>query len=340
MEVSTSHLQKGDPSSMLTQKIHANFEGGRDLPRLCLDLLSEQKNAWQDLREGYEFLEDMRERNLSCRNFLVRIQHNPRRLKSCTAGASSDNENGQPCFLCLDHLPEAQKGILYRGEYLILCNPMPILPSHFTVSHLDHRLQAIDEHIGTFVQLMVDLGPGWGILYNGPKCGASAPDHLHFQAARSGQMPIEKEFREGDRLALVKEMDDVLLYRANNLGREAILLEGTDPMAVERAFTGFLNALKEALLITEEPMINIVGFYEEEKWRLIIFPRLKHRPDAFFKEGNDRVVVSPGAIDMGGLVITPVEKDFERLNATVVENIYREVSLDRKTIEGVMSALL
>ena len=325
---------------MLTQKIHANFDGGRDLPQLCLDLLLNQKSSWQDLQEGYEFLKDVRERDLSCRNFLVRVQHNPRRLKSCTAGVSSDNESGQPCFLCLDHLPQGQKGILYRGEYLILCNPMPILSSHFTVSHLDHRSQAIEEHIGVFLQLMLDLGPGWTVLYNGPKCGASAPDHLHFQAARSGQMPIEKEIRERERLALAREVDDILLYRVNHLGREVLLLEGNDPMAVEGAFTGFLFDLKQALLITEEPMMNIVGFYEERKWRLMIFPRRKHRPDAFFKEGNDRVVVSPGAIDMGGLVITPVEKDFQQLDAAAVEGIYREVSLEGGIVEKAIKAML
>jgi hypothetical protein len=217
---------------------------------------------------------------------------------------------------------------------------MPILSSHFTVSHLDHRFQAIDEHIGVFLELMLDLGSGWTVLYNGPKCGASAPEHLHFQAARSGQMPIEQKIREGERLVLVKEMDDILLYRVSNLGREAILLEGSDPMAVERAFKGFLNALQNALLLNEEPMINIVGFYEGKKWCLIIFPRRKHRPDAFFKEGNDRVVVSPGAIDMGGLVITPVEKDFERLDVATVESIYREVSLEGRIVERVINAML
>jgi hypothetical protein len=216
---------------------------------------------------------------------------------------------------------------------------MPILSSHFTVSHLDHRFQAIDEHIGTFLELMLDLGSGWTVLYNGPKCGASAPDHLHFQAARSGQMPIDKEIREGKRLTLVKEVDDVLLYRVNNLGREAILLEGSDPMTVEGAFTGFLNALKKVLLITEEPMINIAGSYEGGHWRLLIFPRRKHRPDAFSREGDDRVVISPGAIDMGGLVITPVEKDFERLDVATVEGIYREVSLEGDIVEKAINAI-
>jgi ribosomal protein S18 acetylase RimI-like enzyme len=329
-------------STLLHHKTYAFFDERQKsnaLPALCLELLSDQKKAWQDLRDGYESFKNVRERDLSCRYFRVRIQHNPGRLKSCTAGTGPNSENRQPCFLCLDHLSQGEKGILYQNEYLILCNPMPILSSHFTVSHLDHRLQAIDEHIGTFLQLMVDLGPGWVILYNGRQCGASAPEHLHFQAARSGRMLIEKEIREGKRLALVKEMDDVLFYRVNNLGREAILLEGSDPMAVEHVFKGFLNGLQNVLLLNEEPMINIVGFYEGRKWRLIVFPRRKHRPDAFFKEGNDRVVVSPGAIDMGGLVITPVERDFECLDAAAVKIIYREVSLGEETVEKAIHAM-
>ena len=198
----------------------------KSLPELCLELLSEQKKTWPDLREGYESLKDVRERDLPCRGFSVRLQYNPGRIKSSLADVSEKNVNERRCFLCLDHLPEGQKGILYRSEYLILCNPMPVFSSHFTVSHLDHRLQAIAEHIDTFLQLMADFGSGWTVLYNGPKCGASAPDHLHFQAAPSGQMPIEKEIREEKRLTLMKQVDGVLLYRVRDLGREVIILEG------------------------------------------------------------------------------------------------------------------
>ena len=264
----------------------------------------------------------------------------PEESRAALADVGEKNANERRCFLCLDHLPEGQKGILYRSEYLILCNPMPVFSSHFTVSHLDHRLQAIAEHIDTFLQLMADFGSGWTVLYNGPKCGASAPDHLHFQAAPSGQMPIEKEIREEKRLTLMTQVDGVLLYRVRDLGREVIILEGDDPMAVGSAFKGFLNALKKVLLIDEEPMMNIAGFYEERKWRLVIFPRRKHRPDAFFKEGDARVVVSPGVIDMGGVLITPVEKDFERLDAAAVEGIYGEVSLEGKTVERAIDAML
>ena len=216
---------------------------------------------------------------------------------------------------------------------------MPVFSPHFTISHLDHRRQAIDEHIDTLLQLMTDFGFDWTVLYNGPKCGASAPDHLHFQAGPSGKMPIEKEIQEGKRLTLMTQLDGVLLYRMKDLGRQVIILEGDDPTAVVRAFRGFLDALKNVLLVNEEPMINIAGFHKERKWHLMIFPRRKHRPDTFFKEGDARVVVSPGVIDMAGILITPVEKDFYRLDAAAAEGIYREVSLEGKTVERAIDAL-
>jgi hypothetical protein len=152
-------------------------------------------------------------------------------------------------------------------------------------------------------------------------------------------MPIEKEIRRENSISVATRMGCVLLYRLRNLGREVILVEGDDPAAVGCAFRRFLNALKKVLRVNEEPMMNLAGFHQEGKWRLVIFPRRKHRPAAFFREGSDRVVVSPGVIDMGGLLITPVEKDFEKLDGGDVRNIYREVSLDGKTAGCAIAAL-
>jgi hypothetical protein len=153
-------------------------------------------------------------------------------------------------------------------------------------------------------------------------------------------MPIEREIRKEKRLTLITQIDGVSFYRVKDLGREVILLEGADPMSVEGVFKRYLNALIRILLVNEEPMMNIVGFYRERKWRLVIFPRRKHRPDAFFREGDARVVVSPGVIDMGGVLITPVEKDFDRLDAAAVESIYEEVSLEAKTVEKSVNTML
>ena len=320
-----------------------HFDGEEKVQTVSPDFVSNscqsRKRPGRTFGKATNHSKDVRERDVACRGFSVRLQYNPGRMKSSMAAVGERERNERPCFLCLDHLPEGQKGILYRSEYLILCNPMPVLPSHFTVSHLDHRHQAIAEHIDTFLQLMADLGSGWTVLYNGPKCGASAPDHLHFQAAPSGQMPIEKEIPGRKKTALIKPVDGVLLYRARDLGREVIVLEGSDPSALADAFKRFLNALKKVLLRDEEPMMNMAGFYNGKKWRLVIFPRRKHRPDAFFREGEARMVVSPGVIDMGGLLITPVVKDFERLDAATVEGIYREVSLEREIVEKAIDAL-
>jgi len=341
-KTTVSHLigyKKLGRSTLFNQKTYTAFDGGKNLSGLCLKLLSEQKKAWPELREGYESLKNVRERDLACKGFSIRLQYNPKRIKSSTADLSQKTSSERQCFLCLDHLPEGQKGILYRSDYLILSNPMPVFSSHFTVSHIDHRLQAIDEHVGTYLQLMADLGPSWTVLYNGPKCGASAPDHFHFQAGPSGKMPIEKEIQEEKKLALIKQVNKTLLYRVRDLGREAIILEGDDPIAIERVLKDFQNALKKVLITDEEPMINIAGFYEARKWSLVIFPRRKHRPDLFFKDGDARMVVSPGVIDMGGLLITPIEKDFERLDGSAVEGIFREVSLEGMIVERAIDAM-
>jgi len=324
----------------LYRKTYTVFEAGRgSLPGLCLELLSEQKKTWRELREGYEALKGVQERDLFCGRFSVRLQYNPGRIKSTLAEAGERKEKERQCFLCLDHLPEGQKGILYQNDYLILCNPMPIFPGHFIVSHLDHRHQAIDESIDLFLQLMDDFGSEWTVLYNGPRCGASAPDHLHFHANPSGQMPIEKEMLRENGISLTKEIGGVLLHRLRNLGREVLLLEGDDPMAVGSVFKAFLTVLKSVLLSEEEPMINMAGFRKEGKWSLLVFPRRRHRPEAFFSEGDARVVVSPGVIDMGGLLITPMRKDFARLSGGDVEKIYREVSLEEMTVGNVIAAL-
>jgi ribosomal protein S18 acetylase RimI-like enzyme len=343
-KTTVSHLigyRKLGEAPRLIQKTYATFDGGgslKNLSGLCLELLSEQKGTWQDLREGYELLKNIKERDIQCRGFSIRLQQNPGRIRSSLADVREENVNERRCFLCLDRLPENQRGILYRDDYLILCNPMPVFSSHFTISHLDHRRQAMVEHIDTLLQLMSDFASRWTILYNGPRCGASAPDHLHFQAIPWGKMPIEKETRGKKKRILITQAGGVSLYRVRDVGREVILLEGDNPMAVGGVLKGFLNALRKVLLVNEEPMINVAGFRKERKYSLLIFPRRKHRPAAFFKEGDARVVVSPGVIDMGGLLITPMEKDFNGLDASSVEDVYGEVSLETETLEKAMDA--
>jgi hypothetical protein len=334
--------EKEELAPLLEKKTYSNFdggEGGNRLPEICLELLSAQKEAWPDLRRGCNSLRGIREREVACRGFSVRLQHNPERIKSTLAGAGEADFDGRRCLLCLRDLPETQKGVLYRNEYLILCNPRPIFPAHFTVTHLEHRPQSIAEVIPTFLRLLADFGSGWTVFYNGPKCGASAPDHLHFQAAPAGRMPIEREILEERKFAEKKRIPDALLYRLRDLGREAVVIEADDLIVMEKGFKCLLAGLRNVLSLTGEPMMNVAGFHQGDKWRLIVFPRRKHRPDAFFKNGEARVVVSPGLIDMGGVLITPMKKDFEHLDAKAVEGIYREVSLEPEILKEALDLL-
>ncbi|MEI6154221.1 MAG: DUF4922 domain-containing protein [Deltaproteobacteria bacterium] len=330
-----------EPSTPV-DKIYAAFAGDNNLTNLsslCLELLSEQKKTWPQLREGYKSLKNVKIREIPCGGFSVRVQHNPGRIRSTMADVAEKAINGRPCFLCLNNLPKAQEGILYRDTYLILCNPAPVFPSHLTISRLNHHPQTIAEHIDTLLQLSGDFGYRWTILYNGPKCGASAPDHLHFQAIPSGQMPIEKECLEENSLTMITGVGGAYILRARGLGREIIVIEGDDPAYIASMFKEILAAIKKVHHADEEPMVNIAVFHKEGKWRLLVFPRAKHRPDAFFKEVSDRVVVSPAVIEMGGVIVTPVEKDFERLDAHDVEGIYREVSLNAGIVDSILAAM-
>lgn len=325
---------------MKQQKIYASFDGSQNrenLSELCLELLAEQKKTWPELQKAYEYLKNIKVRDLHCTGFSVKIQHNPGRVRSSTANIDNAHINSRPCFLCINNLPEPQKGILYRDAYLILCNPAPVFPSHLTISCLYHRPQAIAEHVDTLIQLAVDLGKQWAVLYNGPRCGASAPDHLHFQAVPSGLMPIEKEKSDEKRFFIIREIDGVTISRIHDFGREVITLVGENKPNIVSVFKCILTALTKMLLTDDEPMINAIVQNNEKSLRFFIFPRAKHRPEAFFGTGADRILVSPAVIEMGGVIITPIEKDFERLGASDVEDIYKEVSLGKDVIYEILS---
>ena len=324
------------------RRIFASFDGapgGDGLSGLCLGLLSRQKSSWPGLAAGYASLGAVREREIPCGGYSVRLQFNPERIKSALSGLGGNAAAERPCFLCPGNLPPQQKGILYRGQYLILCNPVPILDRHLTISHAGHRPQAIEENLETFLRLAADLGPGWVVFYNGPRCGASAPDHLHFQAAPSGGMPVEKEMPHKEHFFPVAGDRDAALFRAKGIGREVLLLEGGALEGVQGFFERVVDSMRTVLGEPGEPMVNLVASFGEGAWRLMVFPRRKHRPDAFFAEGDGKVVVSPGAIDMAGLIVTPVERDFIRLDARAVAGIYGEVSLGGETAGRVVDAL-
>jgi hypothetical protein len=193
--------------------------------------------------------------------------------------------------------------------------------------------------VSTFLKMAKDLSPDFNVFYNGPESGASAPDHLHFQAAARGILPIEKEIGDRARLSFVKRIHATPLFRARNVGREVIFMEGEDCSAIGGALTSIVSAMKSLLSPPAEPQMNLLGSYEKNIWRIAIFPRQKHRPSVYFLPGNERILISPGLVEMGGIIVTPIGKDFDIVNEELIRKIYTEVSVDEETIQKMLEAL-
>ena len=320
--------------NLLDQKIFASYNpsDSEPLPALLAGLLENQKKSWPLAAEGYSSLQYVQVREIRCNAFSVWLQFNPKRIVSTGAKVDAQSISQRRCFLCAENLPSEQQGILYENEYLVLCNPMPIFSAHYTISHIQHQPQIIAAHFDTLMQLARDLSPAFTVFYNGAQCGASAPDHFHFQAAPAGKIPIEPEAVKVSRRELVQESDGVAIILLKDLGRAVLVLEGTNAEKLIRVLQQLLAKMQMSLHISDEPKINILCQYHAPQWRLILFPRRKHRPDVFFKEGDERVLISPASVDMGGLIVTPVEKDFKTVDAKMIEAIYREVSWDETTV--------
>ncbi|HEX7535216.1 MAG TPA: DUF4922 domain-containing protein [Syntrophales bacterium] len=329
-------------NALLQERISTLFDGktrGPSLPAQCRNLLEEQKTSWPDLSLGYEALGSVRVKELRCNGFSVRVHHNPRRIKSTTAPVDQQSIDKRPCFLCLKNLPEPQRGILYREDFIVLCNPFPICPEHYTIAHIIHSPQSFEGMVSKFLMMAKDFSPDFHVFYNGPESGASAPDHLHFQATTRGILPIEKEIKDKANLVLVKCIHTTPLFRAKNLGREVIILEGEDCATIGDALTSIVSAMKSVLASPTEPRMNLLGSHDGNKWRIVIFPRQRLRPSVYFLPGNERILISPGLVEMGGIIITPIGKDFDIVNEELIRTIYAEVSVDEETMQKILAAL-
>ncbi|MDZ7290822.1 MAG: DUF4922 domain-containing protein [candidate division KSB1 bacterium] len=311
------------------------------LPDLLIQLLENQKRTWPMAAEGYSSLQYVQIRELKCNSstgaaYPAWLQFNPKRITSTGAKVDADSISRRRCFLCIDNLPPEQQGVLYERDFIALCNPMPIFSAHYTISHVQHQPQIIEPNLEIFLRLARDLSPRFTVFYNGAKCGASAPDHFHFQAVPAGKIPIEQEAIKDSRREHMQSRNGIAILLLKDLGRAVIVLEGKQAESIATILRQQLMKMKAILDTSEEPMVNIICHYHEPQWRVIVFPRRRHRPEVFFKTGADKILISPAAVDMGGLIITPIEKDFQKVDARMIEQIYREVSWEEESVRSLL----
>mgnify|MGYP006384560941 FL=1 len=301
-----------------------------------------QKEQWPMLNTGFKSLETVKSKSFQFDGYKIKAQFNVGRMTSTSAKVDPKSISERKCFLCVENLPAEQKGILYNDNYIILCNPFPIFPTHFTLTYKEHTPQRIIDTFSDMLDLSKDLSKHYSVIYNGPRCGASAPDHLHFQAGNKFFMPIDDEFHQikNEYGKVIFEDDDVSFYAIDDGIRKFISIESLDKELVVNTFNKFYKTYSELMNEEQEPMINLVSFYEEEYgWRIIIFLRAKHRPAVFFAEDESKMLVSPAAIDLSGVCVLPREEDFNRITKEMIADIFREVFIDEKKLDSLVGIL-
>ncbi len=304
-----------------------------------------QLQTWPEVRTRYRELNNVQTRELTLGTSAVVLQWNPARIGSTGARIDSRSLSERPCFLCAANRPKEQLHRVVDGRWELLVNPFPILPMHFTLPTLKHQPQAIRDMYGEVYRLLKDY-PELMVFYNGPLCGASAPDHAHLQAGMPGVLPLIDSWQRLSRnlttLVTLAEGDDLSVI--DDYFCPAFLIRSRSREAGEQLFARLYSSMRSpqcpghlaqgAANDEPEPMMNIVAWRKGDDYLAVVFPRAKHRPDCY-----GRVMVSPGAIDMAGLIITPRQEDFEALTAEQAVAILQEVSLPAEAMAAVIDRL-
>ena len=294
-----------------------------------------QLDTWDEIRQRYEALKHVGLKQLGHRQ----LQYNPARMVSTGAQIDRQTIAQRACFLCEKNRPEEQLTIDLGDDFELMVNPFPVLPMHFTIVRKTHVSQTILENY-TEIHRLLELFPELFVFYNGPMSGASAPDHMHFQAGIGQELPLMTVLRklEKEQQVLIKQENGSSLSMFNTVSFNAFVIKSK---AQETEMTLF-KQLYAAMPVREgekEPRMNIVAWRDGSEDVIVVLPRDNHRPACYFEEGDRRMVISPGALDMAGLIITPREEDFNRMSEDKLISILKEVSIKEKDMENIKEKL-
>lgn len=295
-----------------------------------------QLEMWEDARHRFRDLKHVEVRQLSDQ---LKVQFNPARIVSTGAKIDKHTLGERPCFLCERNRPKEQMTKQIDDHFQLLVNPFPILPVHFTIPATKHQPQSIYRHYGEMHRLL-SLHSELMVFYNGPKCGASAPDHLHFQAGTSGVLPLQTNWQRLSRnlTDVISLTDEEKISVLRDFLVPAFVIisksEDSDEELFHRLYRSMPMRGDES-----EPMMNIIAWRKGDEFISVVIPREKHRPDAYFAEGEAQMMVSPGALDMAGLIITPREEDFNKINLDKATALLRECGISAEKMEAIVSNL-
>ena len=292
-----------------------------------------QLAAWPMAAANFEALGGVKVKELDVNGMPFKVQFNPARMASSGAKVDAASLKARPCFLCEKNRPEVQIGIEWNDRYTILVNPFPIFHRHLTIPDTSHTDQLIAGRIADMMGLAAELN-GYTVFYNGPRCGASAPDHMHFQAGNSDFLTIAPAIENAE-LKTIAADGAATLSRVDTRPVKVFVIDAADHSAGERLF----GRLLEAMPVPEgerEPMLNLLCYSTPAGERLVVIPRKRHRP-ACYGTDNGCMLISPASVDVGGVFITPRPEDFERMDQAAIASILDEVCLTAEEIGEIAS---
>lgn len=300
------------------------------------ELFQSQLKEWELARQNYGQLNAVKTKTIDFGTFKVLVQFNPERMRSSAAKVDAKSIDSRPCFLCSENRPSDQRGVAFDKNMTILVNPFPIFQRHLTITSEEHKDQRILQNFRTML-VLAEAIRDFIVFYNGPECGASAPDHLHFQAGNKGFIPLEEDFLNGSHTRLLSVNNGVELWHWHNYIRGIVTMRGSDREALNDIFQSFYQKFSVIQNDKPEPMLNILVSHNEKVWIIHIIPRKVHRPVQFFLEGDDKILLSPASVDLGGVIITPREEDFLKITKDDVADIFSQVCLDENELPYLFS---
>lgn len=306
------------------------------------DLFIENQLAkWQTARTNHEALNQIETRRFELAGNTITVQFNPARAVSTCAKVDKSSIEARKCFLCPENKPNEQDEIIISLDepFSLRINPYPILPGHLTISSLKHQDQVLaDKTIrqlpGKLISWLEEyFASGYVLFYNGAKCGASAPDHFHFQAVKQSDVPVIQQW---ERLMETAIREKEIKTENGNTYSSFQITSYICPIQVficnhsADILPEMINQYLESLPLHEgesEPRYNLFAWQNKQRgFTMAYFPREGHRPACYTATGGEQLLVSPGALDMAGLLVTPRKEDFDKITESDITQIYKEVA--------------
>lgn len=307
-----------------------------DINKRAKELIREHQTFWELAKVNYAALAKVQSRTLEVNGYPVMLQFNPERIRSSAAKIDKQTLASRPCFLCEGNRPGGQRWIDFGDDYQIIVNPYPIFREHLTIPIRAHQEQRIRSRYRDML-LLAEALRDFIIFYNGPNCGASAPDHMHFQAGNKGFLPLEENWKKAGREE-VASFGQATLYALRDFLQPMFVIISANQDDAASLFDRFYSFL-EIKPGEYEPMMNVLAWVEAGKWITCIYPRKKLHPACYHATGDANILISPATVEMAGVFVAPLEKDYRKVTAGDIRQILSEVCLSEEDMDRLISQL-